>query len=275
MSKVSVIIPSRDEIAIAKGGHTVLYRTVMDILEKAVGDIEVLVGFDGPPYQELPDDPRVKSIRVSEGRGIKPMINTLAGAAIGKYLFKSDGHCSFGKGFDEILKADMQENWLVMPRFYVLDEMKWEWQDERFYDYFYLSCPFTDPKGVRFKAGGHWPQRTREMIDGPEIDETPQFHGSGWFVDRDFFVNKIGMFPTVDPEGHAQEPPNIGFKYWTGPWDGKVMVNKKTWYAHMHKKPRHYTNYKMSDKQNKISYKVATDYWLHNRWEDRKYDVRP
>jgi len=272
MAKVSIIIPSRDEISLAGDGKTVLFKTVENVLENATGDIEVLVGFDGPPYQPLPNDPRVKGIQVSEARGVKPMINTLAGASIGKYVFKLDGHCSVGKGFDEILQADMQDNWLMMPRFYVLNENTWNWQDERFYDYFYLSCPFTDPRGVRFKAGGHWPQRTQEKLD-VLIDETPQFHGSGWMVERDFFLNKIGGFPVIDPLGHAQEPPHLGFKYYLGPWKGAVMVNKKTWYAHMHKKPHHYTNFKMSNAQNKISYDVAVEYWLKNKWPERIHDL--
>jgi len=271
MAKVSIIIPSRDEVSLAGDGKTVLYKTVEDVLAKSTGDIEVLVGFDGPPYQKLPEDKRVRAVMLDEARGIKPLINTLAGASLGKYIYKSDAHCSFGLGFDEILQKDMQDNWLVMPRFAVLNEVTWEWQDPRFYDYFYLSCPFTDPRGYRFKAGGHWPERTQERLD-MKIDETPQFHGSGWFVDRDFFLKKIGGFPTVDPQGHAQEPPHIGFKYWLGPWQGKVMVNKNTWYAHMHKRPHHYTNYKMSNEQNKISYDVAFDYWANNKWEERIHD---
>lgn len=270
MSKVSFIIPARYETTEVSPGVTVLQRTVQDILEKATGDFEIIVGFDGKPWQQLPSDARVKALYREEPQGIKSMINWLADKAEGKYLFKLDGHCMISRGMDEVLKADMQDNWIVMPRFYVLDERKWAWQDERFYDYFYLSCPFTDPRGFRFKAGGHWPEKTKEKLD-ILIDETPQFHGSGWFVAKDYFQNDIGGFPTIDPLGHAQEPPNLGLKAWLG--EGKVMVNKKCWYAHMHKSARHDRGYRFTNTENEYSYHIATDYWMNNRWENRKHDM--
>ena len=273
MSKVSVIIPARFETAEATPGVSVLQRTVQDILEKATGDIEVIVGFDGGPFQELPNDSRVRTIEKAEPQGIKTMINDLANLARGKYLYKSDGHCMLGPGFDTILQNDMHWNWVVMPRFYVLDEKKWAWQDERFYDYFYLCCPFLDPRGFRFKAGGHWPERTQERLD-VLIDETPQMHGSGWFVERDFFLNKLKGFQMWgDPMGHAQEPPYLGLKTWLGPWDGKLMVNKKTWYAHMHKGKQHDRGYRFSNSENEKSYLLAANFFMNNEWEERAHDI--
>ena len=159
MSKVSIIIPSRNEIAV-NDGMNVLQRTVKDIYEKATGDFEVLIGFDGPPYLDFPDYPNLRLIKLPDVIGIKNQINMLAIMAKGQYIYKSDAHCMFGKGFDEILQADMQENWIVMPRFYVLHNTEWRVQDDRHYDYFYLCCPLTDPRGFRFKAGWHWPERT-------------------------------------------------------------------------------------------------------------------
>jgi len=274
MSKVSIIIPCRNEIYEVSPGINVLQRTVQDIFDKATGDFEVLVGFDGPNYLDFPNYPNLRVLEMPESVGIKTMINTLSIMAKGKYIYKSDAHCMFGEGFDEILQADMQDNWLVTPRFYVLDPSQWQWQDDRHYDYFYLCCPFTDKRGFRFKAGGHWPERTaeREANHSLDIDETPQFHGSGWFVERDFFLNKIGGFPTKDPMGHAQEPPNLGLKYWLGPWDGRVMVNKKIWYAHMHQdnsvKGYHYTR-----EEEKVSYDIWAHYWMSDLWEERVHNI--
>ncbi len=272
MSKVSIIIPSRNEVATI-GGENVLQRTVKDIYEKATGDFEVIVGFDGPPYQDFPNYPNLRTLKLPDVVGIKTHINILAIMAKGKYLYKSDAHCMFGKGFDEILQANMQDNWVVTPRFYVLDNHDWKWQDERHYDYFYLCCPFTDPRGFRFKAGGHWPERTAERETKPEydIDETPQFHGSGWFVDRDYFINKIGGYYTKDPEGHAQEPPYLGLKTWLGPWDGKVMVNKKTWYAHLHQNSQN-KGFQLGHQNEESTYRLYATYWLYDRWEERNHN---
>lgn len=274
MSKVSIIVPSCNEHHLFAPGQTVLQRTVQDIYEKATGEFEVIVGFNGPPYQDFPDYPNLRTLKLPDNIGLKTLVNVLAIMASGKYIYKTDAHCSFGKGFDEILQADMEDNWVVTPRFYVLRGRTWEWQDDRHYDYFYLCCPFTDPRGFRFKAGGHWPELTAEREGNPkyDIDETPQFHGSGWFVDKDFFLNKIGGFPTLDPMGHAQEPPNIGLKTWLGPWEGKVMVNKKTWYAHMHQdgsvKGYHYTR-----QQERDSYDVWARYWMGDKWEERIHNI--
>lgn len=254
MAKVSIIIPARSE-------GPVLQRTVADIYEKATGEIECIIGFDGPPYQNLEFQPTQSILIEPVQIGLKALINKLAQAATGKYILKTDAHCMFAPGFDETLAADMQDNWVVTPRFYVLDADKWAWQDERFYDYFYLSCPFTDPKGFRFKAGGHWPERTAERLHShPHMDETPQMHGSAWFVERQHFLDHL-QFPTWDPFGHAQEPPWLGLNSWLG--SGALMVNKRTWYAHMHQ-PGNRRGYHMSKAQENTSYRLHAEYWLSN-----------
>ncbi len=278
MAKVSIIVPSCNEIAVTNEGINVVQKTVREIYEKATGEFEVIVGFNGPEYQKFPNFPNLKVINLPVNVGIKTLINVLAITASGKYIYKTDAHCSFGKGFDEILQADMQDNWLVTPRFYVLTGATWKKQQrdgkDELYDYFFLSCPFTDKRGFRFKAGGHWPQLTAERLNDSkyDLDETPQFHGSGWFVEKDFFLNKIGGFPTLDPLGHAQEPPNLGLKYWLGPWDGKVMVNKKTWYAHMHQDGRD-KGYRYTREQERVSYDVWANYWMSDKWLERVHDI--
>lgn len=272
MPRVSVIIPSRNEVREHAPGVTVLQRTVADVYAKATGEIEVLVGFDGPAYQDFPDYPNLRQLRRPTVGGLKSLINELVEMATGRYIFKLDAHCSVAPGFDETLAADMEPNWLVTPRFYVLDGATWQWQDERHYDYFYLVCPFTDPRGFRFKAGGHWPQRTAERINIP-LDETPQFHGSGWFVTRAFYRDCLGGFPAGDPLGHAQEPPNLGLRTWLGPWGGRVMVNKKVWYAHLHQDNQK-RGYHMGRVQERISYDIAAKYWMGDEWPGRRHDMR-
>ena len=257
MSKVSIIIPSRNE--------KYLVKTLEDIFTKATGDIEVIVGLNGKTeYPFAYDSEKLKVYQAEENIGLKPMLNKLVSIATGKYIFKIDAHTMLGEGFDEILQQNMEDDWVVTPRFYVLDAEKWEVQDDRFYDYFYLSCPFTDKRGLRFKAGGHWPERTKEKLD-ILIDETPQMHGSGWFISKEYY-EALGGFPEGDPMGHAQEPIWLGLKAWlTG---GKLMVNKKTWYAHMHQdsKDRGYPEDKKATEQ---TYKWTADYWLNNGDEKR------
>ena len=288
MSKVSIIIPARGEKFVN------LVSTLDSVCENATGEFEIIVGINGSSDIFDPDteanifsygkkskvnlDGNFKVINFPKNVGIKTNINALAATATGKYLFKLDAHCSVGKGFDEILKADMQEDWIVMPRFYVLDGETWEWQDERFYDYFYLCCPFTDPKGFRFKAGGHWPERTAERLT-TLIDETPQIHGSGWFMTKDRFF-ELGGFPLTDPYGHGQEPLWLGLRNWL--MGGKVMVNKKTWYAHLHQNSSQ-RGYPEDKAQTERTYKLTAEHFVGDRgnylhsfeWFLDKFELMP
>ena len=262
MSKVSIIIPSCGE----KPEN--LERTIESIYENATGDFEVIIGLNGVSAWPTNMKPNMEIMEFPRNVGIKTNINALVALAVGKYIYKSDAHCSFGKGFDEILQADIEDDWIVMPRFYVLDGKTWEWQDDRFYDYFYLSCPFTDPRGFRFKAGGHDPEKTKERLD-TLIDETPQIHGSGWFISKDRYF-ELGGFPNIDPYGHAQEPVWLALKNWLA--GGKVMVNKNTWYAHLHQQGNK-RGYHMDREQENKSYDIAATYWMGNKWYERKYDI--
>ena len=268
MAKVSILIPTRNEIQTTGDGVNALKKTIQSIYENATGEFEVIVGFDGPPYQELDDLPDLYTVYFPNVVGIKTGINALAAMATGKYIYKSDSHCSFGKGFDEILQADMQDDWIVMPRFKIVNGADWSLQQrggqEEFYDYFYLCNPFTDPRGFRFKAGGHWGERTAERLNYSNIDETPQIHGSGWFMTKDRYF-ELGGFPNVDVYGHAQEPIWLAMKNWMA--GGKVMVNKKTWYAHLHQQGNK-RGYHMDKAQENRSYDLAANFFVGDKWDD-------
>ena len=265
MSKVSIIIPSRAE----KPEN--LQRTIDSIYENATGDFEIIVGFNGAPFT-LPKniDNRYLGVFFPRNIGIKGNINALVAMAEGKYIYKSDAHCSFGKGFDEILQEDMQDDWIVMPRFYVLNGDTWEWQDERFYDYFFMHCPLTDKRGYRFKAAGHDPEKTKErLLSHPNMDESPSIHGSGWFMEKDHFF-RLGGFPITDPNGHAQEPQWLALRNWLK--GGKVMVNKKTWYAHLHQgnqdKGYHYTR-----QEEEYTYNWTAEHFMFNKEPNLIHDM--
>jgi cellulose synthase/poly-beta-1,6-N-acetylglucosamine synthase-like glycosyltransferase len=252
VNKVSIIIPARGE------SYGNLLNTVRSIKENATGDYEIIIGLDGKPwYEDVEPDfgENITFVKFPRVVGIKTNITAMASMAKGKYIYKSDAHCKFGKGFDEILQADMESDWIVMPRFKIIKD-DWSIQErdgkEEIYDYFYLCCPFTDPRGFRFKAGGHWRERTDERIE-TLIDETPQMHGSGWFMERDRYF-ALGGFPNIDPHGHAQEPLWLGLKNQLE--GGKLMVNKKTWYAHLHQQGNK-RGYHMDKAQENISYDLA------------------
>src|SRR3972149_6578796 len=119
---LSVIIASRVD--------QYLQRTIDDLLEKAEGEIEVIVVLDGYwPNPMLKGDPRVIIIHQGEvhnNLGMRVAINAGMSIAEGEYVMKVDEHCMFDQGYDEKLKADYEDNWLVVPRRYRLDAENWK-----------------------------------------------------------------------------------------------------------------------------------------------------
>lgn len=272
MPKVSIVIPSRNETYQVQPGVTVLQRMVQDLLDKATGEVEILVAFDGPPYQGLPEDPRVRRLELPY-QGLKPVVNQAAALAAGRYLCKFDSHCMVSPGFDEVLAGHMQPNYMLVPRFYTLDAEAWAWQGERFNDYWLLDCPLTDPKGYRFKAGGYWWGRTAERLDVGPLDETLTHHGSGWMVERDFFLNELHGMQVEGYGNMFMEPADLGLRMWLGPWDGRVLVAKDAFYCHMHKGAQRPRGYGISMREVKRSYYWTANYWMRNRWPGQVHDL--
>jgi len=271
VAKVSILIPSRNETYKTNFGTTVLQQTVIDVLEKATGDYEVLVIFDGEPYQDLPEHKNLTVFYNKSPTGSKKCISKLINRSTGKFVFKLDSHCMVAEGFDEVLQKDVEDNWVVIPRFYVLNAEEWKWQDERFYDYFYLPCPLTDKKQFRFQAGGHWKERTKERLD-ISIDENMKLHGSAFFMSKDFFINCIKELDSKYDDCSGEDI-EISLKTWLGSWGGKLMVNKNTWYAHMHKGGQRPRGYHMGGEQIKNTYDFIANYWMRNSWEEREHDL--
>ncbi len=264
MEKVdlSVIIPNRNS--------PFLTKTIRDILEKAVTNIEVVVNIDENWPDEIVDDPRVHYIHPPTPRGMRYGINKGVQLAQGKYIMKCDDHVMFGYEFDKILIDNHQSNWVQIPRRYALDAENWQIEertDNKYpIDYMYIDFP---RKGKAHDDGMHgvpWRAR-RETHSHLEIDDTPSMQGSCYFMTRDHFTNFLGGMSEVGYGQFSQEAQEIGFKTWLG--GGAVKVNKKTWYAHLYKGTRYGRFYSVPNfnKYTKEASEWSADYWLNNRWE--------
>jgi len=254
MAKVSIIIPTRNEVF--------LVPTVKELLEKASGEIEVIVYLDGYwPNPPLPNDPRIIAIHRSMPKGMREGINTGVGVATGKYVMKIDGHCIIGEGYDEILQKDCDDDWMVIPRRYSLDEDNWCRREERMpVDYEYLRYPFYKPDEIGIH-GTVWTERTRENTE-LLIDDNMAFQGSCWFMPKKYFLYLGGL----SEEGYGTfigEPQEIGNKVWL--LGGRLITNKKTWYAHLHKGKKWGRGYFMNKNETNYGNLYSVDYWYNDR----------
>lgn len=260
MSKLSIIIPSFNE--------PYLGRTVRDILNKAKGNIEIFVNIDGDMPKRLVKDKRVTYAHHQEPIGMRAGINLGIEKTKSKYIMKVDAHCLFAKGFDEVLKKDCKDNWLMIPRRYSLNEDGWKRGRGRI-DYHFLHFPSRDRYGWRIT-----PQSWYKTLD-KEIDDVMTMQGSCWFANRRFFMNNVGYLDTERYGTFAGDQLEIGMKYWLN--GGKMKVNKKTWYAHLFKNKRYYQErnterrYKI-DRRAFVGYGRATKLWFEDiKWLVEKF----
>ena len=264
---LSVIVPSRNS--------PFLTHTIQDILAKAEGEIEIIVNIDEKEPDTRVEDSRVTYLHPDAPIGLRQGINACVVIAKGKYIMKTDDHCMFGPGFDRILvEAHLDDKWVQIPRRYSLDAENWKINETRPHkDYMYIDFP---RKGKDHDDGMHgveWFERQRERTDlKHDIDDTPSMQGSCYFITKNHFDNFLhGM----NEEGYgqfSQESQEIGFKTWLG--GGAMKVNKKTWYAHLHKGKTYGRMYSIPG-WNDYTVKASAwsaEYWLNNRWEGRVHD---
>jgi glycosyltransferase involved in cell wall biosynthesis len=263
MAKVSVVIPTRNEMFLSK--------TVDDLFAKATGDLEVVVSLDGylpdPPLKERPN---LVINHIPESKGMRHAINSGVEIATGKYIFKLDGHCMLGEGFDEILQADCEDDWVVVPRRVSLEPENWTIQDngKAPVDYHYLSFPPLNKSGLFTMHGEVWRDRAKERLNIP-IDDEMSSQGSGWFMMKSYF-DRFGGMPEEGYGKFAQEFQQIGCRAWLS--GGRVIVNKKTWYAHLHKGKTYGRGYYLSKREMVAGQLWAAKYWIGDHWKERKYD---
>ena len=226
---LSVIIPSYKD--------PLLNKTIQSLLDNATGEVEIIPVLDGY-RQDVLEDARVHPIFLGTNGGQKNAVNTGIRMARGEYIARSDEHCMFGPGYDEITQH-MEPNWVVTPRRYFLDPEKWEVMDKEPVDYEKLIIKETPRKF----SGQWWPSRQKERKD-VMIDETMMIQGSFWVCRKDWFEKTVGSFSNRYGD-HYQDQAELAFKTWQN--GGKLMVNKNYWFAHKHRdfaRTHHYSHSK-------------------------------
>jgi hypothetical protein len=246
MAKLSIVVPSRDE--------RFLTPTIDDIFHNARGECEVIAVLDSDrwpgDWKEVTDrHPNLHTIHNGQSIGMRGSINKGVASAVSrgaKFIAKFDGHCSFSEGFDEVLKAECDADWVVVPRRLRLDPEAWTIAepDKPPHDYHYLSFP-DDPNdfGGPGLNGKPWFERQAARAD-ILLDEEMSSQGSGWFMHADYF-QRLELMDESSYGPFWNEFQEIGLKCWLS--GGKVMVNKKAYYAHLHKGTKYGRGYRLSE----------------------------
>lgn len=261
---LSVVIPNRNSPFTSK--------TIQSALNNADCEVEVIVNVDENWPDSLSEDERVHYIHPPSPIGLRQGINNCVRIAKGKYILKCDDHVLLAPGYGKILIENHKEdNWVQIPRRYALDAENWviEERDDNKYpvDYMYIDFPL---KGKAHDDGIHgveWRDRRDDRLD-IAIDETPSMQGSCYFMTRNYFINGLNYLQEDLYGQFAQESQEIGFKTWLS--GGKLMVNKNTWYAHLHKGNRYGRMYKFPGGTIEASNKSA-EHWLNDREPNMKY----
>lgn len=236
--------------------------TIKSLLDNSeLGDqLEVICVLDGfwPDFNLL-DDPRVIYAHLGANRGMRGAINAGVRLARGEFILRSDQHCMFGKGYDRILTAYCKENWIMTATRYFLDPEKWEVMDIEPVNYEKLVI-----QGGKKFAGVRWRERDKRN-EHKKIDQTMAMQGSMWVMSKEWWEKVIVELQTEGYGQMYQDSHEMIFKTWKA--GGKMVLNKKTWFAHKHRsfvKGRHEgtkENPSLRGESGKYALKVWRDYY--------------
>lgn len=274
---LSILIPARNEMFLAK--------TVEDILANIEGKTEVIVVLDGALADpKIPDDNRVNIIYNHKSIGQRAATNQAAKMSKAKYIMKCDAHCAFDKGFDVKMMAEMHDDWTMVPLMRNLHAFDWVCPDgHRRYQGPSGPCQECGKDTVRdvvwiakehprsvsycFDSEPHF-QYFGDYAKRPEgkgeITETMSLQGSCWMLTRDKYW-ELGIcdenFGSWGSQGIE-----VAVKTWLS--GNRVMVNKKTWYAHMFRTQGGDFSfpYPVSGKDQARAKDYARDLFFNNKW---------
>ena len=103
----------------------------------------------------------------------------------------------------------------------------------------------------------------KDKENDKSIDDLMTFQGSCWFMCRDLFF-KIECMDDKNYGQFSREAQELGNKVWLS--GGRVIRNKNTWYAHLHKGRKYGRGYFLSRKEMQRGGAFSLDVWMNNKW---------
>ena len=262
MKELSILIPSRREMF--------LKNTIEDILKNIEADTEVIATLDGawsdPPIEQ---HERVNIIYVPTAIGQRAATNIAARLSKAKYVMKIDAHCSFDKGFDKKMIEFMNEHGDDITAAPIMRNLwAFDWKCAKCGKKWYqgptpTKCQETDFRKTgqpceskRFVRKMMWVGKNNPQSWSYCFDSEPHFQYFSDYKHRPGIreeTKRTGFNETMSLQGSCFMCTRE--KYWDlklcdeelGNWGnqgievacktwlsgGKVLVNHRTWYAHM------------------------------------------
>jgi glycosyltransferase involved in cell wall biosynthesis len=281
MRDVSILIPARNE--------EFLVRTIEDILSNIEADTEIIVVLDGAPaLSPLPVHERVRVIENKESIGQRAATNQAARLSDAKYLIKTDAHCAFDKGFDRKMIEEMHDDWTMVPTMRNLHVFNWVCEDghKRYQgpsgpcvecnkptrkDIVWIPKKSPQSNSYCFDQEPHF-QYFNDFCKRPEgkgdITETMSLQGSFFMCTREKYW-ELGLSDEAFGSWGSQGI-EVACKTWLS--GGKVMVNHKTWYAHLFRTQGGDFGFPYEQKGSQVDHakKYAKEMFFDNKWDKQK-----
>jgi len=283
MPNLSIVIPARNEMFAG--------ITVRDILNNIEADTEVIVVLDGYdiPIPKIPKSSRVRVIKNDKPVGQRAAINQGVKRSRAKYIMKVDAHCSFDKGFDrKMLEAfkEVGDDVTMVPNMKNLHAFDWVCKKcgVREYQGREHPCPkcggkmkrdiiwkgkkspnstaFRFDKTLHFQYWGAYKKKQKG-----DLVETMSLQGSCFMITRKRYWDL-----EICDEKHGswgQQGVEVACKTWLS--GGRLLVNRRTWYAHMFRTQGGDFGFPYPNKGIEKAREYSKNLWLNNQWEKAKY----
>ena len=279
-----------------------LSKTIEDILQHIEGNTDIITVLDGQWADPvIPQHPKVAVIYHKESIGQRAACNEAARLSDAKYLMKVDAHCSFDQGFDVKLMADMDDNWTIVPT------MRNLWA----FDFKCPKCGMRTYQGVTPKKCANekcdgteffrkmvWKAKESPQSNSYCFDTEPHFEYFNDYTKRPEYkemLEKTGLTETMSLQGSCfmltkqkwfeldvcdeqfgswgSQGIEVAVKTWLS--GGRVMVNHKTYYAHLFRTKGGDFGfpYQISGKQVQYAKERARDLFFNNKWPKQKYSL--
>jgi glycosyltransferase involved in cell wall biosynthesis len=284
---LSILIPARNE--------EFLNVTILDLLSNMRGNTEIIVVLDGYETQVV-QNPRVTVITNKESIGQRAATNQAAKISMAKYLMKVDAHCAFDQGFDVKMIQDMQDNWTMIPAMRNLHAFNWvcknghsryqgpsgpckECNEPTKKDIVWIPktnplstsyCFDQEPHFQYFREYKKRPEYKR-MYEETKLTDSMSIQGSCFMVTRDKYWELNLSDETFGSWG--SQGIEVACKTWLS--GGRVVINHKTWYAHMFRTQGGDFGfpYPQSGKQIARAKKTARELFFDNKWDKQIYPL--